>query len=508
MGKEQQYKQRLPRNRRMKLLVAVVILSLLLLLGIEMLAMTLNNRQQAQRTSVVLINQLENVLISNERKETTFRESLKENYISKAKAVSYILDHSPETKEDLSELIRIAYLMSIDEIHIFDESGTIIGGTIPIYYGYSFDSGEQMGYFKPMLADKALSMCQDVTPNTAEGKPMMYAICWNDAGDRMIQIGIRPLRLLEELRTNEISEVIAGMPAYDGIEILVADRDTRQIVGATIPQHIGQTLDGIGVDLNGAVTDGETIQRINAGGRPKYYVFKEYGDYILAVVQEVAHVNQDIPLILLSLGLYLAVSVVLIACLVRRMMLQLLNERKNAVTDQLTGLGNRRAYERELKRLERNPDREKLTYVVLDLNGLKAANDQRGHDAGDDLLVAATECIRDCFGKYGPVFRTGGDEFAALVHMDPGELAAAEEELRDRMRDWTDENGQTLSISWGYARAAEAPDQSLEELSKLADQRMYAAKKEYYRKSGMDRRRGFREEQDKPLPKDGEASSV
>ena len=41
-----------------------------------------------------------------------------------------------------------------------------------------------MEYFKPMLKNKNLTMCQDVTPNTAEGKELMYAITWNEAGTR------------------------------------------------------------------------------------------------------------------------------------------------------------------------------------------------------------------------------------------------------------------------------------------------------------------------------------
>ena len=58
------------------------------------------------------------------------------------------------------------------------------------YFGYSFDSGEQMAYFKPMLKDKKLTMCQDVTPNTSEAKEMMYAIAWNEAGNKMIQVAL------------------------------------------------------------------------------------------------------------------------------------------------------------------------------------------------------------------------------------------------------------------------------------------------------------------------------
>lgn len=96
--------------------------------------------------------------------------------------MSYIIDARPEVKYDTEELQKIAGLMSIDEIHLFNKIGTVYGGTVPEYYGYSFNSGEQIEYFKPMLENKNLTMCQDVTPNTSEGKSMMYAITWNEAG--------------------------------------------------------------------------------------------------------------------------------------------------------------------------------------------------------------------------------------------------------------------------------------------------------------------------------------
>lgn len=57
-----------------------------------------------------------------------------------------------------------------------------------------------MEYFKLMLEDKTLTMCQDVTPNTSEGKKIMYAITWDETGTRMIQVGIEPVRLLNEVK--------------------------------------------------------------------------------------------------------------------------------------------------------------------------------------------------------------------------------------------------------------------------------------------------------------------
>lgn len=205
------------------------------------------NRKNGMKTSQVLLDQAISVIEKNQQSEEEMIQSLKEDYMVRAKAVSYIIDASPEAEYDIEELQKIADLMLIDEIHLFDESGTIYSGSVPQYYGYNFDSGEQMAYFKPMLEDKSLTMCQDVTPNTSEGKSMMYAITWNEAGTRMVQVGIEPVRLLEEVRQNEVSTVVSNMPMYEDINIYVADVDTGEIYGATDETKIGKRLDDIGM---------------------------------------------------------------------------------------------------------------------------------------------------------------------------------------------------------------------------------------------------------------------
>lgn len=52
---------------------------------------------------------------------------------------------------------------------------------------------------------------------------MMYAITWNNSGTKMIQVGIEPKRLIDEMNQNQISVVISNMPMYTGINIFVAD---------------------------------------------------------------------------------------------------------------------------------------------------------------------------------------------------------------------------------------------------------------------------------------------
>ena len=221
------------------------------------------NDSNTYRMSKVLLDRVITVLNKNDDSENELIKSLKDDYIVRAKAVSYIIDAKPQVEYDVEELQKIADLILVDEIHLFDKNGYIYSGTLPKYYGFSFDSGEQMEYFKPMLTDKKLTMCQDVTPNTAEGKNLMYAITWNEAGTRMIQIGIEPKRLLKELKQNEISAVVSDMPVYKGIEIFVADSQTKIVKGATDSRQIGVKLEGLVVssDKKSGETDDRLIRK-------------------------------------------------------------------------------------------------------------------------------------------------------------------------------------------------------------------------------------------------------
>ena len=292
---------------------------ILLMLLIVYVTMDRSKREQAYQASDLLIDQVRNVIDANEKKEQSLTDSLKESYTSKAKAVAYVIDNIPETEYDIAEQIRLAKLMSIDEIHLFTEDGEIYSGTVPAYYGYTFDSGEQMAYFKPMLDNKALSMCQDVTPNTAENKPMMYAICWNDKGTRMIQIGIEPRRLIEEMQSNAISEVVNNIPAYEGVNILVADTETGEILGATVNRHVGKTLSSLGVAPDSLSFDEVTHFKATVDHKSSYCAVQLHEDYIIVVVQEKEEVNKELPLTMLLIFVYLLIAAILLAVVVKRM---------------------------------------------------------------------------------------------------------------------------------------------------------------------------------------------
>lgn len=157
--------------------------------------------------------------------------------------------------------------------------------------------------------------------------------------------------------------------------------------------------------------------------------------------------------------------------------------------DKLTGCYNRRAYEEKLKEISSEAKMcSNLVYVAVDINGLKKANDTLGHKAGDELIIGAATCLKNCFKDYGNVFRTGGDEFVAIICCDSNNLEKSKEILDRSISKWKGELNISLSMSKGYAPHYEFPDKTIEELAKTADQRMYENKRDFYIKSGQDRR--------------------
>ena len=155
--------------------------------------------------------------------------------------------------------------------------------------------------------------------------------------------------------------------------------------------------------------------------------------------------------------------------------------------DALTGALSRFAYVDAISQYEVKAP-ENLAVFLLDINGLKVVNDSLGHEAGDELIRGAANCIQSTVGKYGDTFRIGGDEFVVFASMTREQADAALGELARVCSAWTGEKVEKLSISAGYALAREHAGVGVEELVKEADKMMYEQKKAYYLRSGHDRR--------------------
>jgi diguanylate cyclase (GGDEF)-like protein len=158
--------------------------------------------------------------------------------------------------------------------------------------------------------------------------------------------------------------------------------------------------------------------------------------------------------------------------------------------DKLTGIWNRRAYDEDLMQIRERKSLENISVVAFDVNGLKQMNDSMGHAAGDELISASAKLIQETFEPYGKCYRTGGDEFAAILDQPVENMDALAESFEETLSGWKGEYVKQIHVSYGIIRACDHADASIDELLFLADEQMYRKKREYYQRTGNDRRRG------------------
>jgi diguanylate cyclase (GGDEF)-like protein len=149
----------------------------------------------------------------------------------------------------------------------------------------------------------------------------------------------------------------------------------------------------------------------------------------------------------------------------------LVASRHEALTDALTGLGNRRALVRDLERAV-GGDRDAAVLALFDLDGFKHYNDSYGHPAGDSLLQRLGAKLAAHVDGVGSAYRMGGDEFCVLLPLgDDGEAQAA------AAAQMLTEHGDGFSITCSFgAIAVPAEADEAGEALRIADQRMYAHK--------------------------------
>ncbi|MBR3630889.1 MAG: GGDEF domain-containing protein [Oscillospiraceae bacterium] len=157
-----------------------------------------------------------------------------------------------------------------------------------------------------------------------------------------------------------------------------------------------------------------------------------------------------------------------------------------AYYDQMTELKNRRAYSEETDRLRENmPD--ELCLLVADVNGLKVVNDTMGHDAGDELIKSAAECLRIAFEGVGTLYRIGGDEFCILAQGQKEQMKQGMIRLEEMTRTGKGTLLKRISISYGMSTGGK--DSDFDSLFQEADQQMYEYKRNYYITHKQEQRR-------------------
>jgi diguanylate cyclase (GGDEF)-like protein len=160
-----------------------------------------------------------------------------------------------------------------------------------------------------------------------------------------------------------------------------------------------------------------------------------------------------------------------------------------ANTDGMTGIANRTFFDRRLKNTIKNSNLFPEIYfsiLMIDINGLKRVNDNFGHDKGDEMIKRVADMLSSICRETDTLSRMGGDEFIILLaSTDSGEAKAAVDRIRREEEKlfltFAKKNNEKISIpirfSIGMGGSDEVPP---EKVMKIADQRMYIDKENFY----------------------------
>jgi diguanylate cyclase (GGDEF)-like protein len=154
--------------------------------------------------------------------------------------------------------------------------------------------------------------------------------------------------------------------------------------------------------------------------------------------------------------------------------------RQLSVTDEATGLLNRRGFTDAMRRALTRSERygETGLLIVIDLDQFKTINDTHGHSAGDFVLQTVSNVLRQCVRQVDDVARIGGDEFAVLLNQTAAKPAMERSRiistvLNDLVAPWRQ---QRIQVGASIGAEPYGPGSCPSELFNQADSDMYANK--------------------------------
>ena len=153
--------------------------------------------------------------------------------------------------------------------------------------------------------------------------------------------------------------------------------------------------------------------------------------------------------------------------------------------DEFTKLYNKNEFRDDINKLKvQNIIDPQLAIISFDVNGLKRVNDEHSHSIGDELIIGVAKCIYEAFNAFGKCYRnSSGDEFTVIVFMPEPRLNNQIEYFNELLKDikLSTEDVNEISVSYGVATKVEFPNETIDRLYKISDERLKENKRAYYK---------------------------
>ena len=360
--------------KRLGMYAGIAIIVMLLIVDVWMYIMA---RATFQTTAQNRIAQMVGRIETTENEINLVEDIIAEEILNKTRTFAYILGRLPNLRTNTVELEKLSEALGVDEVHIIDGQGIIVGSTVKEYLGFDMASGEQSAEFMKILEDSTLEIVQEAQENTAENKLIQYSGVARIDAPGFVQLGMQPRRL-ETLLGKDYAEIFQELETEE-TDCYVVDKESGIIL-----YHPNQNL--IGTD---SVSSG--YKKTAGSGRngtldvPNYYFQQEYRNLLLGISSPALEFwsTAIFPTMLISINVIVVVGVLM---LVTRQLLMkyILNGFLNVVsTIEQIAEGN---YDIRLEEYS-SPEFTQLS------NGINSMMDKinLGIRASQELLVAEKE---------------------------------------------------------------------------------------------------------------------
>lgn len=264
-----------------KYTLAVMTAGIMLILGINFI-FTLRSLESAQYSTFhTKIKQVVHTLENNQMELSLMNENLDKDYLTRARAAAYVLDRQGDISMDVSEMQYLAKLLDVDELHVIDEKGIIVSGSISEYIGMDMRDDKQTREFLSLLGndDENAYLIQEAQPNAAERKMMQYVGVVRSGQKGIVQVGFAPTRQMEAESRNSYRYIFSQFPTDVGEELYAIDVTEEKMVGHSGGMYL--KYKGDCYQINHLLDCTEGAYKKGQDGKWMYVVSQLYDDVLI-----------------------------------------------------------------------------------------------------------------------------------------------------------------------------------------------------------------------------------
>jgi methyl-accepting chemotaxis protein len=219
--------------------------TMLLMAAVSFYQQSSQSLEQTRKEIRLNIDDIQSLIKDTKANANTIRLDSDAQAIAKAHAFSYMIALKPSIVGDPLELERIRKLLDVDEIHIADRNGILVGSTLSSHIGYDFASNPNSKEFMLAIYYKDFELAQKPMPKGIDKTLFQYAGVARIDQPGIVQIGYKPERVESVMKTAAIENIVKDWRIASSGQALLADFDGK-ILSTFDGKNIGQSLTNYG----------------------------------------------------------------------------------------------------------------------------------------------------------------------------------------------------------------------------------------------------------------------